>query len=170
MSEESCCRREIDELQAEINKIILESDELKQKYKQLLIINLEKDVKIRNLKKELETKKFIKFKDKLSENCLTNLEIIGNSVSDDYTFVRCIINDLYDITTLQNLTLGCRSKADNKVELSYEKNVILEEIFAHRLAFVPRQEVNELRKKKLNKLIRSAIDNACKKKTTSEKP
>lgn len=167
MSEDSCCKQEIEYLQAKINSLTLESDELKQKYKQLLIVNLEKDVKIRNLKKELLTAKFSKFKEKISESCFSSLQIIGNSVPEDSTFICCVINDLYDITTLKNLTLSGRSKTGGKVEISHEKRDILEEIFSQRLDYMPRQEVNEFRRNNLNKLIRNAIDNANKKKTIS---
>lgn len=62
MSEKNCCGQEIDDLKDEINSLVLESDELKQKYKKLLILNLEKDIQIRNLRKELEVNKFTKFK------------------------------------------------------------------------------------------------------------
>lgn len=168
MSEEDCCMQTIEDLKTEINSLVLESDELKQTYKKLLITNLERDVKIRNLRKELETKKFIKFKGKLSESCLNHIKIIGNSIPEDSTFICCVINDLFDVTTLKNLTLSGRCKSGEKVEICDEKKIILEEIFAHRLKFVPRQEVNEFRRNNLNKLIRNAIDSASRKKTTSE--
>lgn len=51
MSEKSCCEEEINGLKEKINNLSLKTDELKQQYKKLLIQNLEKDVKIRNLKK-----------------------------------------------------------------------------------------------------------------------
>lgn len=167
MSEKNCCGQEIDDLKDEINSLVLESDELKQKYKKLLILNLEKDIQIRNLRKELEVNKFTKFKWKLSESCLSNLETIGNSVSEDSSFVCCIMNDLYDISKLKNLTLSGRSKTGDKVEIDQEKKDILEAIFAQRLAYVRRQEVNECRRNNLNKLIRNAIDSANKKKTNT---
>lgn len=169
MSEESCCKEEIDDLKEKIENLVLKSDKLKNEYKKILIDNLEKDIKIRNLKKELEVKKFSKFREKLSESCLSNLEIIGTTISEDSTFVCCVINDLYDLTTLKNLTLSGRSKGGEKVEISPERREILESIFSQRLAYVPREEVNEFRRNNLNKLIRNAIDSANKKKTTGTK-
>lgn len=100
---------------------------------------------------------------------MSNLETIGNSVSEDSSFVCCIINDLYDISKLKNLTLSGRSKTGDKVEIDQEKKDILEAIFAQRLAYVRRQEVNECRRNNLNKLIRNAIDSANKKKTNIAK-
>lgn len=166
MSQESCCEKEINGLREKINNLAIKSDELKNEYKKLLIDNLEKDVKIRNLKKELEEKKFWVFKGKLSENCLSELEVIGKSVAEDSTFVCCVINDLYDLSTLKNVTLSGRSKASNTVEISTEKRDILEATFLRRLTFVPREEVNEIRRNNLNKLIRNAIDSAKRKKAT----
>lgn len=163
MSKRSCCEQEIDDLNSKINNLVLKSDNLKQEYKNLLILNLEKDIEIRNLKKNLATNKFLKFRGKLSECCLSNLDTIGNSISEDSTFVCCILNDLYDLPTLKTLTLTGRSKFGDKIEISSEKKEILEEIFYLRLAFVPRQEVTQFRRENLHKLIRNAIDNAHKK-------
>lgn len=166
MSEESCCKIEIDALKSQINNLVVKSEELKQEYKRLLIQNLEKDVKIRNLKKELEINRFSTFKGKLSEICLSNLEIIGNSISEDSTFVSCVMNDLFSISELKKLTLSGHSKVCDKVEIPLEKKEILQAIFSKRLENVPRQEVNEIRRSNLNKLIRNAIDNVNKKKDT----
>lgn len=58
MSNESCCQGEIDDLKDRINNLVIKYDKLKQEYKNLLINNLEKDVKIRDLKKELEVNFF----------------------------------------------------------------------------------------------------------------
>lgn len=67
---------------------------MKQQYKKLLIQNLEKDVKIRNLKKELDVNQFAKFRGKLSENFLSELDTIGHSISEDSTFVCGVMKDL----------------------------------------------------------------------------
>lgn len=165
MSEKSCCE-EVNDLKEKINNLLLKSEKLKTEYKKLLIVNLEKDVKIRNLKKELEKNKFLEFKVKLSEDCLSELEIIGNSVVEDSTFVSCIIADLYDLSTLKNLTLSGRGET---VEISTEKREVLEAVFSRRLAYVPREEVNDFRRNNLSKLIRNAIDNAKRKKAISTK-
>lgn len=169
MSERGCCDQEIEHLKAQLEKLKSESIELRENYKKLLILNIEKDVKIRDLKKELEKNKFTLFKGKLSELCLNKLETIGNSVAEDSSFVCCVIHDLFDSSTLKNLTLSGRSKCGEKSEIAKDKKDILEAIFNQRLAYVPRQEVDETRQKKLNKLIRYVIDNANKKKTDSAK-
>lgn len=55
MSERGCCDQEIEHLKAQLEKLKSESIELKDNYKKLLILNIEKDVKIRDLKKKTGT-------------------------------------------------------------------------------------------------------------------
>lgn len=167
MSEKGCCEEEKENLKTEINRLVCESNELKEKYKKLLILNIEKDVRIRDLKKEVERNRFTLFTGQLSEFCLNKLETIGNSVSEDSIFVCSVVNDLFDPSTLKNLTLSGRSKSGAKNEIAKDKKDLLEEIFKQRLAHVPRQEVNEARQNNLSKLIRNAIDIAIRKKSDS---
>lgn len=170
MSEKGCCEEEKEHLNAELHKLVLESNGLKENYKNLLILNIQKDVEIRDLKKKREKNKFTQFKGILSQLCLDKLEIFGNSVEQDSSFVCCVVNDLFDISTLKNLTLSGRSKSGEKSEIAKEKKGNLEAIFKQRLAHVPRQEFNEAREKSLNKHIRNAIDSAIKKNTDSANP
>lgn len=142
MSDHICCKEEIDDLIQKINNCALKSNNLKQEYKQLLIQNLEKDVKIKNLKKQLASQKFSIFKDKLSDSCLCHLEAIGNDISAGSTFVSCVLNNLYDLSTLQKLTLSGASKATDTIQISREKRDILEEIFQVRLTYIPFEEVD----------------------------
>lgn len=162
MAENDCCQEEILDLKGKINNYVLKCTELKVEYKNLLIENLKKDVKIRDLRKELEADKFLKFKKKISANCLINLRDIGNSSKEDSTFVSCVMNDLYTLQTLASLTLGGRSQAGNQTGISAEVKDLVEKMFAERLSYVARQEVNDRRRNNLSKLIRNAIDSATK--------
>lgn len=67
----SCCEKEIDCLKEKINNLSIKSEELKSEYKKILIENLQIDLKIKNLKRELEKKKIWVFKEHLSESCIS---------------------------------------------------------------------------------------------------
>lgn len=124
----------------------------KQKYQQLLIENLQKDLIIRQLKLKDKRNKFLSFKSELSETCIDNL----NSLSDS-KFVAIVLSELYngDTETIKKISLTERKNGE-KIEI--RKKQIIENIFAERLKYI--SPVDESRKQNLNKLMRNAIDNA----------
>lgn len=163
MSEHHSCVDEIEALTKELEEYTLQANRLKQKYKNSLIENLQKDIQIRVLEQKVKSNKKLKFVE-LSAATKDKIELIGNSTREDSTFVNCVLFDLYndDIETIKQKSLSGRSKDNVNVnsEISPTKKNTLEKLFKERLSYLPPQEVDEERKKKLNKLIRNAIDNA----------
>lgn len=96
-----CCQGEVDLLSENLKYLVTKEKQLKKKYQQLLIENLQKDVIIRELKSKIDSRKFFSFIGKLSLNCLNDLQRIGNSQKEDSTFIRCAINDLYQKNQLK---------------------------------------------------------------------
>lgn len=161
MSEHCNCADEIAEFRAELEEYTLKVNQLKQKYKNSLIENLQKDVQIRLLEEKVQSNKKLKFV-QLSAATRNKIELIGTSVKDDSKFINCVLSDLYngDIEKIKTKTLSGRVNC----EISPHKKNTLEKLFKERLSYLPRQEIDEEREKKLNKLIRNAIDNAKKNK------
>lgn len=155
------CADEIEALNREIAEYNLKVNTLKQKYKNSLIENLKKDVQIRTLEQKVKSKKNLKFVD-LSVAAKNKIKTIGDSTREDSSFVRYVLNDLYNgnIESIKQKSL--KASASNSV-ISPDKKKILEKVFNERLSYLPSSQVNEKRKKNLNKLIRNAIDNAKKK-------
>lgn len=159
---ENCCSGEINSLKKNLEEENIKSKELKQQYHQLLIENLQKDVTIRNLKKKFESFKYGNFKGILSDSCLDELKLFGDSQREDSSFIRCAIKDLYreNIDSLKQKTLSGRSKDDRKTKISPEKMSTLDRLFEQRISYMTKpEEIDDIRKKSLNKLIRRAIDN-----------
>lgn len=159
----NCCTDEIDLLNANLEHLLAEEKQLKKKYQQILIENLQKDIIIENLKKKIQSKTFKNFTAELSTDCIKKLKEIGNSKAEDSIFVKSIINDFYDQETLKNKTVSGRSKTSEKTPISPEKKKILETIFEERLKNVEEEE-RTTRIKGLSKLIRGALDSAGRKK------
>lgn len=108
---EECCSDEINLLKEILEKENSENKALKQKYNQLLIQNLQKDVIIRNLKKKVEEYKYGSFKGVLSDVCLDELKSYSNSQTDDSPFIRCALKDLYRaFSHSHHFTLECTIK------------------------------------------------------------
>lgn len=130
---------------------------LKDEYKKVLITNLEKDVKIRKLKKELKSKKYISFENNLSIQCIEKLRCISDLEKEDTTFISVVLNELYDVKSLKCKSISGRSKNNEKTVFTPEKKSLLDQIYSERLAHFPAPGVNA-RKKNLSKIIRNAID------------
>lgn len=170
MSEE-CCLQEIEFLKKRLDQLNTDTKKLKQEYQNLLVENLQKDCIIRKLKQRtigkpystaLKQIKYDKFKETLSDTCLDNLKLIGNSQREDSRFISVALNDLYreNIDILKKKTLGSRSKDSEKTVISPEKIRTIENLFAERISYIPKAEVNSLRENNAHKLIRNALDGA----------
>lgn len=165
------CQGKIDLLTENLAKLNIESKNLKGQYNQLLIENLQKDVIIRNLKQKLEAQyKYGEFNGVFSAACLDKLRATGNSQVEDSSFISNALKDLYhgDVGILKEKTLTSRSNDSNKKAISPQKLDTLSRLYEQRLSYIPNDEVNDNRRKNLNKLIRNAIDNA--KKSAEKKP
>lgn len=151
----SCCET-VDELKQELNSVTEKSKELKQEYQSLLIQNLQKDLTIRQFKIKLNQNKFVSFDKDFSKETLIKLNLIGDDLSCDSTFIGLVLNELYG-QALKNKCLSGRGIKSGKSPISPQKKKIIDQVFAERLSHL---NADESRAKKLNKLIRSAIDSA----------
>lgn len=164
--DDGCCANEITELKGEIEKYSREVKTLKDEYKILLIQNIEKDLKIRELKNKIKSKKYIHFEKVLSKTCTDKLKLIDDAESEDTKFVDVILNELYNVETLKCKSISGRSKNKEKSAITPEKKLLLEEIYKERLQHLSPSTAN-IRKKNLSKIIRNTIDVANRKKTSS---
>lgn len=155
-----CCQGEIELLNTNLQYLLTKEKLLKKKYQQLLIENLQKDVIIKELEEKVALDKYSDISDILSSGCVSKLKQIGNSKREDSTFVRYIINDLYDQESLKKKTVSGRSKGSEKTPISPQNKKVLKDLFEKRLQSVDEEEEREMRKSCLNKLIRNAIDAA----------
>lgn len=159
----SCCAENIEELKKKLEEKRQISRDLKETYQNLLVVNLQKDLIIRQLKEKIQTNKFTEFKSLLSIEGIQKLNTIGNSQSDDSTFIRVALLDLYreEPTVLKKKTLTGNSRDGDKTIISPEKIKILEKLFNERFLYI---QATEERKNNLRKLIRNTIDAESRKK------
>lgn len=92
---------------------------------------------------------------------MNELKLFGNSQRDDSPFIRCAIKDLYreNIGILKHKTLSGQSKDNTTTKISPKKMSTLEDLFEQRMTYMQPEDINDVRKKSLHKLIRNAIDN-----------
>lgn len=126
-------------------------------YRNLLIKNLEKDLKIKELKNKIVSKKYINFEEKLSNECIKKLRNIDDIEKDDTKFVSVILNELYEVKILKCKTISGRSQNSEKTALTPEKKLLLDQIFSERLQNFTASEQDK-RKQNLSKIIRQTID------------
>lgn len=152
-----CCQHEIEILLARNKKLAEEEKRLKRKYQDLLVENLQKDVIIQSLKEQIVESAYLNYKDKLSVACIENLRSVGKSQREDSQFIAIILAELY--VDLHKKTLSNSHKSSDSSAISPSDLQMLQSIFDERLSHIP-EEISDLRKKSLPKLIRNAIDNA----------
>lgn len=157
MSVDDVCIEEINNLKKEFIELTLKSKELKHNYHELLIENLQKDLLISDLKNKIENHKYESFTSNLSENCLTNLKLLGDSEKDDQRFVEIILKEIYG-ESLKNKSLSGRSAIGKSSEISLDTKTLLRSLFNERVQYVP--EIGDARRSQLNKFIRNTIDKA----------
>lgn len=162
MSNDCRCEGEIELLNHNLKYLSTKEKLLKKKYQQLLIENLQKDIIIRDLKKKIESKKYNGFIGEISTDCVDSLNRIGDSVGEDSTFVRTIMNDLYDQKELKKKTVDRPSK--DKTPISPERKKLLVKLFEVRLKSVKEEKERTTRENSVTKLIRNVLDVANRKK------
>lgn len=157
---DNCCQNEIILLEESLENVKCEATKLKQQYYELLIENLQKDVIIKNLKRKIEQHKYGSFRHILSEKCLDELKSIGNSSKEDSAFISCALKDLYreKMDSLKHKTLSGRVTKNVTSQISPQKMSTLKRLFDERLSHVSQTDVNDTRRKNMNKQIRNIID------------
>lgn len=159
---DECCIHEITALKDKIEESKFKVKELKDEYRKSLITNLEKGVKIRNLKKKSNQENSQVSKKKIPDSCLQKLRCIANDEKQDAEFIRVVLKELYEPNGLKYKSISGRSKRRDKTELTPEKKLLLEQIYSERLENLSPSET-DVRKSKLPTILRKAIDVASRK-------
>lgn len=157
----ACCDDNIETLKNKLKNKREEARELKESYQNLLVENLQKDVIIKKLKEQIESKKYSNFKGVLTVECIDHLNLLDNSQSNDSTFIHIALLNLYrdDPDILKKKTISGRG---DKSAITPKKKEILERLFDERLSHI--SEPTETREYNINKLIRNAISTESRKK------
>lgn len=92
MSKRCRCDEEIDLRNENLKYLLTKEKLLKKTYHKLLSENLQKDIIIQNLKKQIALKRYSPFIGEISATCVKVLEGIDDSKGQDATFVRAIVN------------------------------------------------------------------------------
>lgn len=160
MSLRKCCEVEIAEKKEKTNNLHTKIISLKDNYRVLLIKNLQQDLIIRDLKRQLESKIYTSFEQIFSVETVAKLRSVENSKKGDSQFVSIVLMDLFheNINDLKMMTLSGRSKLGDKQAIPFEKKQILERLYEERMNFLIPSEHTE-RKHNLAKLIQNALDN-----------
>lgn len=154
----TCCEKEREILKEELKNLDQQVKQLKKEYHILLVENLQKDVIIREKKKQTEQKKYIN--SGLPVEYLEILNSFGNSEREDSAFIAAALNGVYkgESETIKHKSLSGRSKLGETTAITPTKKLTLENLFAERLSYIPVKDTK--RQKNLNRLICDAIHNA----------
>lgn len=162
---EDFCENEIDYLSKEVESLTNKSKQLKLRYHQLLVKNLQKDVEIAELQQkvkdaEKKTNEFADLRSKLTATTLKQIKMLSGAQQDDSTFVYLILNDIYG-DSLANKTISGRSKnvlkfSENSA-ISHKNMNTLRQLLEKRLEHLSAECIDS-RMALLNKHIRTAID------------
>lgn len=157
MSIKNCCEEKINLLREELNEVNKKGKELKERYINLLVENLKKDVIIRDLKEKAKLNKYSDFEGDVSLPALSKLISIEDDQKFDSGFIYIALMDLHkgDSSLLKTKTLSGRSKSGDKEAISPEIKTILQKLFDARLAST--SDVSDLRKRSLGNLMRNAL-------------
>lgn len=121
----------IDDLRNQIKNIESEIQTAKNRYHEILVMNLKKDIQIEKLKEKLANSKYRKFREVLSESTIDNLTKMDDSQKKDRVFILAAVRDLYssNLSRLKEITYSGRTKNP----MSPQKKKILNELFQIRL-------------------------------------
>lgn len=157
----ACCDDNIETLKKKLKSKQEEARELKESYQNLLVENLQKDLIIKKLKKQIQSKKYSNFEGVLTVECIDHLNLLDNSQPNDSTFIRIALLNLYrnDPEILKKKTISGRG---GKSAITPEKIEILNRLFGERLSHI--SEPTGTREYNINKLIRNAISAESRKK------
>lgn len=153
------CQEQIRELKAQISLSEAKRKELKAKYFDLLTENLKKDVQIADIEKKIRPNIFHGFENQFSTDSIERLHLIGFAQKEDSAFVLAVMRGLYGgrLDVLSNKTVCGHSKDETKQPITPAKISIIRNLFHKRLE---RDSINSAeRKKKINRHIKSAIEN-----------
>lgn len=150
------CQSEKQLLQNEYNALQEEIKRSSIKYHELLISNVKKDLKIRELKARQQDLRFSEFKSILSQQHIDEIKRVDGSSKKDSYFLVKVLRGLYEneLDKLQMRTYSGRSK-DGKKALTPEKVESAKKIFHRRLEILGSHALN--RKQNFGQHCKNAI-------------
>lgn len=127
----SNCQTEIQQLKVNIDSAKREISIAAKKYHETLILNLKKDIKMKELKSILPENQFDEFANSLPTAIITELKCIKNVPEKDSNFILKIVKGLYrdDLNKLNNKTFGGRKKE----ALTPTKKELIKKMYTKRL-------------------------------------
>lgn len=127
-------------------------------YHETLVLNLKKDLQIRQLKQKLNNNRFNAFNEVLSPSTIEELRLLADIPEKDSTFVLMAMKDLYreDLNHLK-----CKTYSGRKKEaLTPEKVDVIKKMFIERVDAVEKNSKNiNDRKSKFSKHVKGALQN-----------
>lgn len=132
----SVCQTEIVQLKQELYESKKRIQAAKEKYHQLLVLNVKKDVQIGEL--EIDMEKYDGFCGIISDEAIGVLSSIDHSKSKDSFFISVAVKDLYqnDLSKLKQKTYSGRQHTTAKTSkntITPEKKSVLKELFCQRM-------------------------------------
>lgn len=124
------CKSQLQKLSDDISECEKNIIKAKERYHEVLILNLKKDAKIRQLEESLENAKFNKYSEILGETTIKLLKSLSSAPEQDSTFILTAMKGLYkdDFARLKTITYSGRKK---------EKIDVLQNLFTERLDTLP---------------------------------
>lgn len=83
MAEQTCCEKEIIELEQKLSKLEIQLTAEKEDYQKALIENLKKDLQINEMEDKIESNLYHQFKESFNDKTLNKLRMIENSTKYD---------------------------------------------------------------------------------------
>lgn len=136
--------------------------ERKEKLKKALVANLEMDIEIEKLEKQIKDANYHEFPYQLSEHTIDILRSFSLFQENDSKFMIALLRELYHGRTeqLQKITVSGRSATKEKSKMSKDTADLVKRIFDKRIEYAVAEEpVDEQRKSKsyLNVLMSNAL-------------
>lgn len=156
------CQNRTQEIRDEISDYETKIHEAKERYHEVLILNLKKDAVMWQLEKDFAKLKFSKYRDILGEKSIESLRVISIAPQHDSKFILTAMKGLYrdDLSLLKTTTYSGRTKE----KMPKEKIDILKNLFNERLES---QSDFVVRNLNFGKHVKTAIENI---NSTSNRP
>lgn len=125
------CQDRLQKLKDEISLYETKINEAKERYHEVLIINLKKDAVIYKLENSLQNSKFCKYVDFLGDKTIESLRLLSETQEKDSAFILNAMRGLYreNLSVLKKLTYSGRAKE----KMPQDKIDILKNLFIERL-------------------------------------
>lgn len=152
------CEPELQELQNQVSLYNQKVTDATKVFHETLVLNLKKDLAIRQLKQKMVDSAFNEFKGVLTSDTIDNLNRVDGVAGSDSNFVLKAMRGMYkeDLSRLKNKTYSGRKKD----ALTPEKKEMLRNVYMKRIDLYEKDKENvTIRKSYFAKYVKNAIDN-----------